>query len=154
VLVAVETRVRQNEDYKMNSVFELGGKAVNKNTAMAMSGGTNYEPNYTNNEDLVVFKVKPLLPKIENKQISDLSKELVGKRFSRLVVVGWFKKGGKWLCRCDCGYYTVRKTSTIMKALETQLYFIACQECMYVVDKKRTDYWNKTGKDLPREYFA
>ena len=42
----------------MSSVFELGGKAVNKNTAMAVSGGTNYEPNYTNNEDLIVFIVK------------------------------------------------------------------------------------------------
>ena len=73
----------------MSSVFQLGGKAVNKNTAMAISGGTNYEPNYTNNEDLIVFKVKPLMPIVENSQILELSKELVGQRFSRLLVVGW-----------------------------------------------------------------
>ena len=41
----------------MNSVFELGGKAVNKNTAMAMSGGTNYEPSIKDSTT-VEFKIK------------------------------------------------------------------------------------------------
>lgn len=138
----------------MSSVFELGGKAVNKNTAMAVSGGTNYEPNYTNNEDLIVFKVKPLMPIVKNSQILKLSKELVGQRFSRLLVVGWFKKGGKWICRCDCGYFTVRKTSSIRHGLANKNSFAACHECMHIIEVKRTDHWRRTGKDLPREYFA
>ena len=44
----------------MSSVFELGGKAVNKNTAMAVSGGTNYER--TRNHSQHHFKSKPLIP--------------------------------------------------------------------------------------------
>ena len=53
----------------MSSVFELGGTAVNKNTAMAMSGGTNYEPNMKDS-NTALFKIKPIVPeKVTPRQI-------------------------------------------------------------------------------------
>jgi len=101
----------------MNRIFEQGGKAVNKNTAMAMSGGTNYEPDYRRNVENELFKVRPLIPEIpkDSCQINEQSKIYINQRRSRLVVVAWWSNGGKWLCRCDCGNYTIRKISFLKK---------------------------------------
>ena len=44
----------------MSSVFEFGGTAVNKNTAIAMSGGTNYDRKRNHSQEH--FKNKPRLP--------------------------------------------------------------------------------------------
>lgn len=136
----------------MSSVFELGGKAINKNTAMAISGGTNYEPEYRRNVTNEIFKVRPLIPNIpENAlEIKEQSKLYIGQRRSRLVVVAWWASGGKWLCRCDCGYYTVRKISF----LKNKDFFDACPECMHVVKQKLRNHWLKTGEMLSEEDFA
>ena len=136
----------------MSSVFELGGKPVNKNTAMAISGGTNYEPNYKDVSHIEFFKERPLIPEIPklSSEIREQAKKHIGERRSRLVVVAWFASGGRWLCRCDCGYYTVRK----LTFLKNKDKFDACLECRFVIQKRRHNHWLTTGKDLPEEYFA
>ena len=134
----------------MNSVFELGGTAVNKNTAMAMSGGTNYEPSIKDSTT-VEFKIKPIIPEMpKDDSLKKVAKEVLGKRRSRLVVIAWFEKGGKWLCRCDCGYFVIRHSSFLKK----QNNFDACLECRFVIQKRRHNHWLATGKDLTEEYFA
>lgn len=136
----------------MNSVFKLGGTTINKDTAIAMSGGTNYNPSHKDISDIAFFKVMPQLPKIPETatQIPEQEKEYIGKRRSRLVIVAWFGSGGKWLCRCDCGYYTVRNLSFLKKHDK----FDACVECSFVIQKRRHNHWLTTGKDLTPEYFA
>ena len=136
----------------MSNVFDYGGKPVNKNTAMAVSGGTNYEPDYRRNVENELFKVRPLIPEIpkDSCQINEQSKIYINQRRSRLVVVAWWSNGGKWLCRCDCGYCTVRKLSFLKK----KDFFDACPECMHVVKQKLRDHWLKTGEKLSEEYFA
>ena len=137
----------------MSSVFELGGKAVNKNTAMAISGGTNYEPNYRRDVSQGIFKIRPLIPEPPQNAANEINKQskiYVGQRRSRLVVVAWFGAGGRWLCRCDCGYYTVRKISF----LKNKDFFDACPECMHVVKQKLRNHWLKTGERLSEEDFA
>jgi hypothetical protein len=44
----------------MNSVFDYGGKPINKNTAIAMSGGTNYDPDFKE-ADIVLFTERPMM---------------------------------------------------------------------------------------------
>jgi|GEM_PF-3236491 len=138
----------------MNRVFELGGTAVNKNTAMAMSGGTNYEPNMKDS-NTALFKIKPIVPEMpKDDSLKKKAKEVLGKRRSRLVVIAWFgsspKLGAKWLCRCDCGYYVIRHSS-FLKKLDK---FDACIECRFLIQKRRHNHWLATGKDLTEEYFA
>jgi len=138
----------------MKSVFELGGTAVNKNTAMAISGGTNYEPNMKDS-NTALFKIKPIVPEMpKDDSLKKKAKEVLGKRRSRLVVIAWFgsspKLGAKWLCRCDCGYYVIRHSS-FLKKLDK---FDACIECRFVIQKRRHNHWLATGKDLTEEYFA
>lgn len=136
----------------MSNVFDYGGKPVNKNTAMALSGGTNYEANHKKDVTNSLFKIKPIIPEIPKLaiQIQEQAKKHVGERRSRLVIVAWFASGGKWLCRCDCGYYTVRKLSF----LKNKDKFDACIECCFVIQKRRHNHWLQTGKDLEVEYFA
>ena len=137
----------------MSSVFELGGKAVNKNTAMAVSGGTNYEPNYRRDVSKSLFKIKPILPEppiINAAHIKEQSEKYIGERRSRLVVFGWWGSGGRWLCRCDCGYYTIRKITF----LKNKQFFDACPECMHVVKQKLRHHWLRTGEKLSEEDFA
>jgi hypothetical protein len=135
----------------MNSVFDYGGKPVDKNTAMAISGGTHYEANHKKDIAHLLFKIKPVLPELPpSKEIQEQSKKHIGERRSRLVIVAWFASGGRWLCRCDCGYYTVRKLSF----LKHKDIVDACPECLFVIEKRRHNNWVTTGKDLPREYFA
>ena len=135
-----------------NSVFEYGGTAVNKNTAMAMSGGTNYEPSHKDLQNVSFFKIKPLIPDIPKLsiQIKEQAKINIGKRRSRLLIVAWFGSGGKWLCRCDCGYFVVRRLSF----LKHQDKFDACIDCCFVIQKKRHYHWLTTKKDLQLEYLA
>jgi hypothetical protein len=58
----------------MSSVFELGGKAVNKNTAMAISGGTNYERTRSHSQNH--FKNKPLTPEFPKNQTPEFAENL------------------------------------------------------------------------------
>ena len=151
VRVVIGLNAELGRGITMSSVFELGGKAVNKNTAMAMSGGTNYEPKYNETEDVILFKIKPLLPEKPtiNPEISEMEKKFIGQRRGRLVVAGWFGSG-KWLCRCDCGYFTVRKISFLKK----QQAIDACSECLFVMKKRRQANYIKTGRDSNMEDYA
>lgn len=55
--------------------------------------------------------------------------DLTGKRRGRLVVVGFSATVPKrWVCRCDCGKFTLRKTRSI--SIEE---FDACYECCRVI---------------------
>jgi hypothetical protein len=134
------------------SVFEIGGRPVDGNTASAISGGTNYEPAYKNTDHIGFFKVRPFIPDIPRHaiQIHEQAKKFIGERRSRLVIVAWFGAGGKWLCRCDCGYYVVRK----LTFLKNKDKFDACPECRFVIQKRRHHHWLTTGKDVPEEYFS
>lgn len=134
------------------SVFETGGRPVDGNTAAAISGGASYEPAYKDAEHIEFFKTRPPSPDIRSAgpQVREQARQCIGRRRGRLVVVAWHGAGGKWLCRCDCGYYVVRKLRFLAAADK----FDACRECCFVVQKKRHHHWLTTGKDLPEDYFS
>ncbi len=136
----------------MNRIFEQGGKAVNKNTAIAMSGGTNYERSRNHSEHH--FKIKPILPELP--QIQDEAfvanlKSKIGLRRGRLVITNWFASR-VWLCRCDCGDYVTRNTQSFSG--KKLLKFDACPDCENVVFLKKRAHWLRTGKDSEIEDFA
>jgi hypothetical protein len=55
---------------------------------------------------------------------------LVGKRFSKLLVVGIFertKSGYLWMCRCDCGNEIIKLTTQLTRLKEGNR--TGCHEC-------------------------
>ena len=54
---------------------------------------------------------------------------LTGLRVGRLKVIGFSaNRNARWVCRCDCGMYTLRKTSALRRgtaAPSDQSYFLA-----------------------------
>ena len=100
------------------SLYDHGGKPINKLAAMVVSGGEHYEPKAKT--AVLHFENMPELPELPNTYSLKVQlAAMIGKRQGRLVVVAWWGSGkstGKkaaWLCRCDCGEFTVRAARAI-----------------------------------------
>ena len=112
----------------MSSVFELGGKAVDKNTAMAMSGGTNFKPKISPSaviSDLPEFEI------VDNPTFSNPLHNKTGLVFNRLLVIGLHnepnrKKNARWVCRCNCGNYLVIRGERLR---QNNIENCMCAEC-------------------------
>lgn len=76
------------------------------------------------------------------------SLDLRGVRWGRLSVVGLLdvsgtdRKGGRWVVRCDCGRFEVRKAKAIRERVEP---IAACGRCEYVVRIKRRAVFDRDG---------
>ena len=113
----------------MSSVFELGGKAVNKNTAMAMSGGTNFKPKI---HPSAVISDLPEFEIVDNPTFSNPLHNKTGLVFNRLKVIGLKKdasknNGSRWVCKCICGNYTVLRS---YRLTDENLENCMCAECV------------------------
>ena len=112
----------------MSSVFELGGAAVNKNTAMAMSGGTNFKPKIDPSamvSDLPTFEI------VKNPNFSKPEHDKTGMTFNRLLVLGLHnepkrKKKARWVCKCNCGNYLVLRGERLR---QDNIEYCMCAEC-------------------------
>lgn len=68
--------------------------------------------------------------------------DLAGERRGRLVVIGLSATTkGRWVCRCDCGMYTLRTA----KAIKNEKNFDRCEECRQLDYLKRHDEFLRTG---------
>ena len=122
-------------------------KPINKNAAMAISGGYSFNPNRR------VTQVESDNPLKTTGTIS-AHWDLTGMRAGRLTVVGKQPKigkrgGGKWVCRCDCGRYVVRKA----KSIKENIGGMRCDECDYLRGMKSKAHFLKTGVYLPNHHF-
>ena len=121
------------------SIYDHGAKPVNKLAAMVVSGGEHYEPKAKT--AVLHFENMPELPELPNTYSLKVQlAAMIGKRQGRLVVVAWWGSGkstGKkaaWLCRCDCGEFTVR-TGKAMKNPKNE--GDRCYKCMDLVYLRR-----------------
>lgn len=67
------------------------------------------------------------------------------KRRGRLVVVGLYgHQPMRYVMRCQCGTYTVRKSKT----LRNEANYDMCEHCRHLMTLKRSEHWRRTGKDI------
>lgn len=79
------------------------------------------------------------------------TKDLSGIRFGRFTVIGMARDILKrWVVRCDCGTYSIRKSKSIMNPNNST---DRCGECLEQLYIKKSYHFKKTGIDLPRENF-
>lgn len=87
----------------------------------------------------------PLKPLPEN-----VTEDLAGTKFGRLTVVGYSAdKGRRWVCRCLCGNYVLRRT----KAVEQAAQDAACPQCYLLAVSKRHEFTRRTGKERHTREF-
>ena len=120
------------------SIYDHGAKPVNKLAAIVVAGGEHYEPK---NKPLGLhFENMPELPELpDSHSLKVQLVAMIGKRQGRLVVIAWWSQGdgrktARWLCRCDCGEFTVR-TGKAMKNPKNE--GDRCYKCMDLVYLRR-----------------
>ena len=73
--------------------------------------------------------------------------DLAGHVQGRLTVIGLARDVPKmWVARCVCGTYTTRTAKALRNPCNNH---DACETCRHLNYLKRTDYFRRTGKDLP-----
>lgn len=115
---------------------------VDKKAAMVVSKGFQYKPkkNVRDLDSDYPIPVRALPDNNPNFQ------DLTGFRFGRLRVIGLAKDyKQKWVCRCDCGKYTLRKSKAVKNP---ENYGDRCDLCQHHAFLIKTRRWKETGKDL------
>ena len=77
--------------------------------------------------------------------------DMTGQRFGRLTVFGYSKEfPHKWVCRCACGMYCIRKTKALTSTTHP---VIPCHQCYRLAAKKKSEYFKATGRDSEISQF-
>lgn len=73
-------------------------------------------------------------------------RDLTGIRFGRFTTIGKsIEFNGRWVVRCDCGVYSIRRGKSILNPENSQ---DRCDLCRHLVFLKREEHYRYTGKDL------
>ena len=116
---------------------------INKTAALVMSKGVHYKPN---KKVQTIESANPLptvslsIQNIKNPNFIDCT----GKKIGRLTVIGLYKLGVGWVCRCDCGMYCVRRQKSILNEKNTPE---RCEECRHLAYLKNSEHFRRTGKN-------
>lgn len=77
-------------------------------------------------------------------------KDYTGATFGRLTVVGLSDtKAKRWVCRCTCGFYSLRTSSAVSGASQDA----CCDRCAALARAKKRDMFRRCGKHKPLEDF-
>jgi len=102
----------------MSNIYDrlLASAPVNKSAAVAVSSGRSTTPSFRISEtELHLHAPLPMIPFVDTQ---GTGKDFTGAKFGRLTVMGYLgkpknDKPGKWLVRCVCGSYEVRRTTAL-----------------------------------------
>lgn len=126
------------------SVFGSNRRAVDSVAARVISAGTHYlAPKKVSG---IQFETRPPMRPISfADRASSGFVDVTGVRRGRLVAVGLHESVSiKWVARCDCGSYVLRKTKALTNTSNDA---DACAECLHVMYIKRKELFQRTGKD-------
>ncbi len=78
--------------------------------------------------------------------------DLTGMTRGKLTVIGLAAMNkGLWVCRCVCGYYTLRNAKAIKNECNQQ---DMCDRCRHVVYLRRSSHFRQTGQDKDIQEFV
>jgi hypothetical protein len=75
--------------------------------------------------------------------------DLTGWRRGKLTVIGFHGKK-RWVCRCVCGYYTLRSARALKNEHNIQ---DMCDRCRQVTYLRYRSYFEQTGQNKPITEF-
>lgn len=116
---------------------------VNRTAANVIARGESFE---FRSLDTEVCSPMP----IPIKEVAPEIVDLTGAKFGRLTVVGLAEQGkSRWVCRCSCGNYVLRRSQTVQKAAPDA----ACPQCYLLAVSKRHEFIRRTGKERHTREF-
>ena len=120
-------------------------RPVNKVAARVVANGESFELRTLPTE---VCSGLPLPTKPVPGGVEDLS----GRKFGRLTVIGLSADlRGRWVCRCTCSNYVIRRTAAVLNAAPDS----SCPQCYLLAVAKRHEFIRRTGKERhTREFMA
>jgi hypothetical protein len=121
--------------FAMTPVNRLAGRVT-------AGSSTCYEPKkkVTATESETPFPLRHLDYQVKNSQ--DFV-DLTGVKFGRLTVIGMhLNLNGRWVCRCTCGRYVVRRKKAIQNSENSG---DRCSLCQHLAYLKREDYFRRNG---------
>ena len=127
----------------------LHTQPINGNAARVIQSGDHFEPR--KNIQTVHKSAPPEMELKIPKAMPTSFDDLTGVKRGRLTVAGLLKGSFKrWVCRCDCGMYTVRRAKALKNPSNTQ---DRCDECRHLAFLKREEVWRRTGVDQDIKKF-
>lgn len=72
-------------------------------------------------------------------------RDLVGRQFGTMKVLGLSFVPSRWVVRCICGVYTLRTARAIRNPDNAS---DCCEQCRHLLYLKRNEYWRRTGKEV------
>lgn len=118
-------------------------RPVDKTAALVISRGESfsYRRSLTSNDSEM-----PL----ETKEIPEGTPDFRGKKFGRMTVIGYSAtKRKRWVCRCVCGTYTLRRLEVVEKGDEKN----TCDQCNFHAINMKKEFMRRTGKHKGIEEF-
>ncbi|HBE9078608.1 hypothetical protein [Serratia fonticola] len=121
-------------------IFDASRQPINRTAALVLGKGFAYQPKKKiqtadqPNPIRVRFEVPPNL------------KKFIGKKFGRMTVIGLaYERRGRWVVRCTCGTYTLRKLKSINNPENRH---DCCEQCRQLNYLKCADHFRRTGKEI------
>lgn len=125
-------------------------RPINGTAARVMARGESFE--FTENEYIsdscMPLPTREITPEmLLNSSFTDLT----GKVFGRFTVIGLsISRDSKWVCRCVCGTYILRKVKGLKDGGAANS---PCNQCYRLAVLKKREYFRRTGKQLGTEDF-
>lgn len=125
-----------------NPIYDGGRSPVNRHTGIVLSKGVHFEQKVDLRDAPDQKEPLPTRPDVE---IPLTIRHLIGYRYGRLTVIGYSIKPEKWVVRCACGVYTLRRTAAIRNPENRN---DCCQYCYEFRELQRKVMETKLGRPV------
>ena len=124
----------------MNKIYEEPRRPVDRVAARVLGKGVDYTP------DEKIMTADQDMPIPVRTYIHPDARHFIGKKFGRMTVIGQALNAHKrWVVRCQCGTYTLRKMKSVNNPNNQN---DCCENWRHLLYLKRAEYKRRTGKDI------
>lgn len=122
---------------------------VNATASRVMSRGEHFEyrPHADSSDSDLPLPTRQLTDEL---RANPAFRDLTGLAVGRLKVIGLSEKPKRWVCRCSCGRYVLRKAVALISGTAASA---PCDQCYLLAISKKRDLVRRTGKIRSTEEF-
>jgi hypothetical protein len=93
----------------------LTSEAINEVARRVTSEGDDHDELRPHGNNSARFLACPELKPLPDNRDPEKMPDWTGHNYGELKVIGYYGTGGRWVVRCSCGIFELRKTGTIRK---------------------------------------